>query len=1179
MAQPLALGDTSVRVQTTVQINDIETNIDLIWANFQSIQAQFNTLNSEVAAIELPSAVASHFGSTDERDRFFGVAANRLQLMNDDVVLVYEGNNNVSWYVWTGGDTPSTYNAAGWVRTSGLFPTGSTLFGGREILGAAGIGFLGVEDQPTGTFYHTLSVEWDSTGSRAPAAPILQAETTITLGTDAETGPSQSTYSFELDTSSVAGITDLYVIRVGTLNFATAPTKFRSRIWEGTDTSVEPISDIVFDVAGAGVQEFGPPGADRQFFKDDTTYTTQYDGLDANNAPMAFQLRGATVNGTFVPWNRIKGNPASKVNLATETFVTSQISTMTVDAADVTLINATFTGIFLGSANVETALERLDATGIGTEIFRFTGNYSASAANIAEWFNNRAQARMRGLGSGVGSGAGTFTFDLPNSTDLGTVFDTLVSAGLPEVFRMTVEYTGGEPFTSVLNNRLSIRPRVSPSPQIQGRTNINLANGQTVTLEITRTGGVISNYQVVAGPTTLEAATGTSLDDIELQSPINVTWDAAANAALPTNVLKGYAFLVVNAPANGSGRFGEAMQNGDWVVWFGDTFTSWDATPHQWFVLAGHDVRRITQLEADFLRHVSITPTSDRNAVTRGAAYDTIAPEIRLKIYATAGDYTPADLNTTGDIDAYTDPSSQTGRLGIRLFGRQATLEAILPTLYVYAEDASGNFTRLLNLATDFTHQGDFGAESDYLSDANIDYLANETLRIFTGTSVPRYSHDALDVDEANLTAPVQAKLNRTDGGGTTDEERLRALESKMDALFPLTPDVVDLTDWASIYNPAQTTQTVTITDGYSLIADYRGDATRFENAGVTYSDAGTNVVTYTGLGDNLFRTFGFKVNGPADQVLMWIVDGAERIPFVDMTAAGNFRINHYTPATVENHEVTGQNHFLTRSAGTEQVGTATGSVSTFTITKFPANATNVSRLLQVDVDIFQDGVDTLAGEFVNPPIVIPATNVAQARQTRQLSVYLGPSQGNRTVIVTIGYEFRVSGSDLLVDLTLVEAPEGVTVVFRDVAASLSYTAPATTPRVDNFQTFRSLGSDYVFTGENELMVTFQPHPFDNAMNAVAGAITASTGAIALFADVAVPQPAHSFESVEIPDQTALSGFEFRAHSARSTSCATWTSATCYPAVPPNGAMRWRCCGRSPNAWWTSRWTSHKALS
>ena len=798
----------------------------------------------------------------------------------------------------------------------------------------------------------------------------------------------------------------------------------------------------------------------------------------------------------------------------------------TLPAASVTVDSTNLSGVLDGAATAQVAFDRLDATGIGSPIFAFTGSYSAETSNIGEWFNDRALSRLRGIGSGSGTGNGVFTFDLPGTTDLNTVFDQLVADGLPEVFRIVIEYTGGEASAGLFQNRLTVRPRTSPNPQIGGTTSVNVRRGQSITLEITRTSGTISNYVFVAVGL-VSAVSGQTLDDIELQNPQNFQWDASANGTLPTVVLKGYAYRVVNAPADGSGRFGEVMQDGDWVVWEGDTFTSWDAEPHQWFVIAAHDVRRVTALEADFLSGFIESPLSDRNSVIRGADYAASAGEIRFQIYATQGDYTPADLNTNGDIDVYTDPSSQTGFLGIRLSGQFSTLESVLPTLYVYAEDGSGNFTRLLNLHDDFAFQGDFGSESDYLSNETIDYTANDSLRIYVTTRGERYRNPELDVTEDNLTADVQTKLNRTDPDGTDDRARLASLETKMNALFPLTPDVTDLVGWGEIYNTENTTSTVTITDGYSLIADYRGAGTRYESAGVTYSDAGTNVVTYTGLGNDLFRGFGFKVSAPADQVLMWIVDGATRIPFIDMVdtaGTGTFRVNNYTPETTEDRAVTNLANLETLS-GQTTLRAATADTSTFTASDYPANATQTSRSAQIGLDVLINGADTQAEHL--QALDIPDDLSAQATRNVDVSIWLGPLYNGRTVNFTISYTARVSGSDLLIDIQLVSAPSDITIRTKDAYTFLNYTAPATVARVDNFETLTDLGGNYEFTGETELLLTFHPFENLNITNVVPVAITGGT--VSQLNDRDVPFDAEQhFGSVEIPDQTALSGFEFR---------------------------------------------------
>ena len=698
-------------------------------------------------------------------------------------------------------------------------------------------------------------------------------------------------------------------------------------------------------------------------------------------------------------------------------------------------------------------------------------------------------------------------FTLPGSSALGTAFDSLVTSGLPEVLRFVIEYTGDTSFVRVI-------PRAG-GPQIQGTSAIVVRPGIAATVEITRTSGTISSYVFQAIGQIGDVSPGTA-DAIKLINPATAVWNANDGGTLPTTgVVKGNAYRVANAPADGSGRFGEVMEDGDWVVWEGETFTAWSTEPHAWFVLPAHDVRRISALETEFLNDVQESPLSDRNTVIRGANYADPAGEIRLKIYPTRGDYSAADLNTTGDVDEYTDAADQTGILAIRLTGTQATLASVLPTLYVFGEDTAGRFTRLLNLSRDFQYEGDFGAESDYTSLLPINYGAGTFLRIYFGTEVERYTSPNLDINEGNLSDDVQRKLNQTSGPGNVDEQRLAAVETKVDGLFPLTPDVMKLTEWADIFTPAAASEVVEIADGYSLIADYRGSSDRYESAGVTYDDTGTDVVTYSGLGSNLFRAFGLRVTAAADQILMWLVDGVTRIPFIDITAAGNLRVNQYREVTTEGDHVTNQTHFLTRSAGTESITTAPGSVSTYTITNFPAGATEASRTLQIETDVLVNGVDTQAGHIQD--LSLPAANEAQVRQNFDVSLSLGPLHGNRQVSFTMAYELRVSGADLVVDFFLITAPSDISIRPSNVATFLNYTAPATTARVDNFVAFTDAGGDYVFSGTTEFLITFHPFQVSNSMQAVAAVID-NAGVTDELNDISTPIPAHTFESVEIPD-------------------------------------------------------------
>ena len=783
---------------------------------------------------------------------------------------------------------------------------------------------------------------------------------------------------------------------------------------------------------------------------------------------------------------------------------------------------ATFSGVISGVNNIEAALQRFDGTGVGAAIFRFTGAFSAQLSNIDDWFGGKQLVRLRCTDPAGATGA--VRFDLPGTSALNTAFDQLVAAGLPEVITFVIEYTGSSAAF------LQIFPRVSPSPQISGTSSIVVRSGVAATVEITRDSGTLSEYifQSIGG---IGNGGNISADSIKLINPTSAVWDASANGPLPSSgVVKGNAYRVVNAPSDGSGRFGETMQNDDWVVWEGETFTAWSNTPVQWFVLPAHDVRRITALEQDFLTGLSVSAVSDRNTIIRGANYADTAGELRLKIYTTEAGYSAADLNTTGDIDEYTNPSDITGILGIRLDQTSANLtDPALEDLYVYTENSDGTFVLLGNMARDFAFRGDFGGESDYTSINNVVYTTGQTIRIYIGEALDRFNAPNLDITESNLSDAVQQKLNREATGGVNDEHRIASLESKVAALFPLTPDVEDLTEFAAIFTPAQTAQIVDITPGYSLLADYRGDSTRYESSGVTYDNTGTNVVRYTGLTENMRRAFGFKVTAPANQVLMWIVDGTELIPYIDITSAGNFRSNNYLESTAPGTNVRDEVHFLTRTAGVEQLNPGEGTVSTFTVTNYPANSTGQSRTFQIDVESYdENGNLRQAGHIAN--IDIPNTNITQARQTIVEPV---PIAFGNIVNVTLSYETRVVGNDMLIDFRMVSSANAAIsgVRLTNVATLLSYTSAATTTRTDRWVNFTSLAGTYIFSGEAEFLISFQPF-FDGNVTSIVAVVRESDGTVVQLNDNRTLIPETQFSSVEIPDtidfRTLLADHYFR---------------------------------------------------
>lgn len=402
----------------------------------------------------------------------------------------------------------------------------------------------------------------------------------------------------------------------------------------------------------------------------------------------------------------------------------------------------------------------------------------------------------------------------------------------------------------------------------------------------------------------------------------------------------------------------------------------------------------------------------------------------------------------------------------------------------------------------------------------------NDFLLVGTSTTVTLINPTSLfQINRTNVEPDFLTHIENP-SGTDTDSARITALENKITVLYPLSPDVDALTNWADIYEPERPVQQVVLSQGYDLVADYRGDATRYESAGVTYDATGTNVVRYTGLSESLERILGFKVNGPANQVLMWLINGAEIIPFIDMTAAGNFRINNYTQATVASQPTQETTRLLLVTGDTNIISVASLSNARFIIPDYPAGATDTSRSVSVGFDVLVNGSDTQGEHFEN--FDIPETQVAQDRIQRSFDIYLGPLHGNRTVSVTIDYRFVVApGPEYRIIFTLVNAPSDVTIRVQDVFMTRSYTPAATVTRTDDFEILQDAAGNYVFTGEAELLLSFHPSTVNNTMLAVPAVID-SAGTVDELNDRRVPVPAHDFTSVEIPDTVALTGFEFR---------------------------------------------------
>ena len=380
-------------------------------------------------------------------------------------------------------------------------------------------------------------------------------------------------------------------------------------------------------------------------------------------------------------------------------------------------------------------------------------------------------------------------------------------------------------------------------------------------------------------------------------------------------------------------------------------------------------------------------------------------------------------------------------------------------------------------------------------------------------------------IDRDNVQADFLSHIENTQSS-SIDNERLTALENKVSTLYALAPDIDALLNWGDIYIPERAQQEVVLTEGYDLVADYRGPSTRYESSGVVYSDAGTNVVTYTGLTTSIQRIFGFKVPSASNQTLLWIISGSERIPFIDMTSSGNYRVNNYQQSRTASDPVSNEIIFLSLISGGTNIMTISQN-AVFVINDYPTGATDTSRSVQVGFDVLIGGVDTQGEHIQN--FNVPETNTPQDRIDTTVNINLGPLHpDNRIITVEIGYRFTLVGDEYRLILNLLQAPDNVTLRADDVALIRNYTPADTVTRTDNFVILNGAGGDYTFTGENQLLISFDPIPGSGSLIEGVPAVINSSGTVEELNNATISIPEAGFEDVEIPDTTALAGFEFR---------------------------------------------------
>ncbi len=465
-------------------------------------------------------------------------------------------------------------------------------------------------------------------------------------------------------------------------------------------------------------------------------------------------------------------------------------------AAEVSVSSAAFTGILNTASNVQVALNRLDATGLGADPREFTGSFFASYGELGNqdvWYGGRQTVSLIGA---RGQPNGLRTFELPDPTELNLMFDDLEARGLGQVYTLTVGYLGGST-TSVIRNALTIRAPSVSALFDRNEIPVTIAQGAEVTFRIRRVSGTLSPWERVS----VQAATDpvATFGEVVLQ---NTGWNNSDNSFLPSGaeVQKGYAFPVIGSnPNDGTLRQGlidggvsaRPIYDGDYVVWTADAFTAW-TDGDNWFVLSRNDMQRISAEAVNFLSQVSEIDNRVDVGFVQGMAGDALV-WLSENPFTTAPFLTPStDPSNPRSGDDYAYVGGRENRNGMQLFqfgqnrfNSYITL-GITPsfitahpesTIDIVVMDGS-DFSEIerLNLANDFVFRddGDFtnGTVRHYTraSTFNYPFLAivavvltqtQQHFRINPATTDVTPNIPQGGVTEQLLSSDVQEKLNR----------------------------------------------------------------------------------------------------------------------------------------------------------------------------------------------------------------------------------------------------------------------------------------------------------------------------------------------------------------------------------------------------------------------------------
>lgn len=467
-----------------------------------------------------------------------------------------------------------------------------------------------------------------------------------------------------------------------------------------------------------------------------------------------------------------------------------------VDAVDTENSNTGMTGSLADAGNVQEALRRIDNTGLGAQEREFTGSffstYSDGSDNTNTWYGGRQTVRLRGEAAANGQ----YTFRMPDSSDVTSMFNDLASRNIGEVFTITIQYQGGSS-GFVNRNRLTITNASVSNGFPTGTFPTVLSQGQSATFRISRVGGVTGNWERIDFQQAVNPVP--TLGEVVLQT---TGWNNSNDSFLPSDgdVLKGYAFPVLGSnPNDGTLRQGfldagvsdRIIYDGDYVVWTADTFTSWtNNNGDDWFVLPRNQLQTLSREESNFLAQTSEIDNRVDVGFVQSMTSDALV-WLSENPFAAAPFLTPSgdpQNPRAGDDYPYiggreSRNAQQLFQSGRNWFNSYITL-GITPnfisahpesTIDIIVMGLDGNQIQRLNLANDFTFRddGDFtnGTVRHYTRNTTFNYPSLAIVAIVltqvqehfnVNPSTVNLTPNVREITEDQFSEPVRTKLNAT---------------------------------------------------------------------------------------------------------------------------------------------------------------------------------------------------------------------------------------------------------------------------------------------------------------------------------------------------------------------------------------------------------------------------------